>query len=124
MSNKAVTQSLFGIISGFFLCYFLIFNNIILKDKPIEQHLNNIIEYANEGNWVEAKNILNKLEDDWNRIKYPLTLNYAEADYSLFLELLGRMRSSIKSEDANQTASDATAALSIWGNYMKVIPLP
>lgn len=97
---------------------------MVLSDKPIENNLNNIMTYVSEENWIGAQNAIFELEDEWNRIKFILVLNYAEADYSMFMEFIGRIKSSVKLKDAVQAGSDAAAALELWNNFIKIIPEP
>lgn len=124
MSNKAVTISLFGLLGAIFFGYFVVLNNVVLRDKPIEHYLNDIMTYVSEENWTGAQDAINELEKKWNSTKFILALNYAEADYSMFMEFIGRIKSSVKTKDRSQAGSDAAAALELWDNFIKVIPQP
>jgi hypothetical protein len=124
LGNKAVTYSILGIIILFFLTYFLIQNTIFSSGDLIENELNNIVRYANANDWTKAEESSNNLENIWNKQKYLLALNYAEADYSFFLDNLARIQGAIKTKDDTESVSQALSSLKLWNNFEKVIPEP
>ncbi|MGE4283885.1 MAG: DUF4363 family protein [Clostridia bacterium] len=95
-----------------------------LPNIPGHKQINKIIQYAQQDKWAEAEDSANKLEKDWNRAKYLLALNYAEADYSLFLDNLSRIQGAIKTKDDTETVSQALSTLKLWNNFTRVIPQP
>lgn len=124
MSNKTVTISIFAVVLLLFAGYFLAFYIAFPFGQPIKSELENIIMYANEEKWLEVSETLEDLENDWGKAKKLLSLNYAEADYSMFLEYLGRLKTSTKFEEKSQVTTDAAAALALWENFIRVIPEP
>lgn len=124
MRNRTITYSLFGIILLLFIAYFTVQNTIFPSKQHIENDLNKIIQYAQQDKWDEAEDLANKLVKDWNKIKYFLALNYAEADYSLFLDNLSRMQGAIKTKDDTETVSQALSTIKLWNNFIKIIPQP
>jgi len=65
--------------------------------------LNNIILFAQQDKWAEAEDSANKLQTTWENGKYLLSLNYAEADYSIFIDNLSKIQGAIKIRDVNET---------------------
>ncbi|MFZ5986620.1 MAG: DUF4363 family protein [Bacillota bacterium] len=124
MRNRTVTISLFGLIILLFLAFFVAQNTLFPSGEPIKSHLNNIIQYAEQGKWEEAENSVNKLLELWEKDKYFLALNYAEEDFSLFMENLARIQGAIKTKDDTETVSQAKSTLILWHNFIKVIPQP
>lgn len=124
MRNKTITYSLFGIILLLFIAYFTTQNTIFPSGQHIENDLNKIIQYAQQNKWSEAEDLANKLVKDWDRVKYFLALNYAEADYSLFLDSLSKIQGAIKTENDTETVSQALSTIKLWNNFIKIIPQP
>jgi uncharacterized protein YpuA (DUF1002 family) len=119
-----VTLSLFGLMVALYVCYFLYLYLALIKVNPVEEQLNQIISYSLEENWEEAQSQMTQLKKSWERVKYPLAINYADVDYTLFSQLLEQIESSIKTKELSQAASDASAALRIWNNIINVVPQP
>lgn len=124
LSNKAVNVALFGIVLLIFLLYFVTIHTVLPSGEPIKGQLQSLIDYAGEEKWEDAQNSLEDLNKTWNRIKFLIALNYGEADYPIFLEYLGRLKTAVKTRDASQVTTDAAAALALWKNFIKVIPEP
>ncbi len=124
MRNRAITYSLLGLILLLFIAYFTVQNTIFPSGQPIVNELNNIIQYAQQDKWAEAENSASKLVKDWDKVKYLLALNYAEADYLLFLDNLSRIQGAIKTKDDTETVSQALSTLKLWTNFTKVVPQP
>ncbi len=124
MRNRTITYSLLGLILLLFATYFIAQNTIFPSGQPIVNELNNIIEYAQQDEWVEAEDSTNKLIRHWDEGKYLLTLNYAEADYSLFLDNLARIQGAISTKNDTETVSHALSTLKLWNNFTRVVPEP
>jgi len=124
LRNKTITYSLFGLILLLFITYFTAQNAISLSGKSIVNELNNIIQYSQQDKWGEAEDSAKKLVNDWDKLKYLLAINYAEADYSLFLDNLSRIQGAIKTRDTTETVSLALSTLELWNNFTKVVPQP
>ncbi|MCX7709477.1 MAG: DUF4363 family protein [Clostridia bacterium] len=124
MKNKTVTLSLFGLILSLFLAYFITQHTWFPSGEPIKGHLNNIIQYAQQEKWAEAENSANELSTLWDKGKYLLAVNYAEADYSLFMDNLARIQGAIKTRDDTETVSQALSTLKLWDNFIRVVPQP
>ena len=124
MRNRTVTLSLFGLLILLFLVYFIVQNTLLPSGEPVKGQLNNIILYAEQGKWEDAENSAARLTELWDRNKFLLALNYAEADYSLFMENLSRIRGAIRTKDDTETVSQALSTLKLWDNFIKVVPQP
>ena len=124
MRNRTITFSLLCIILLIFIAYFTAQNLLFPAGQPIVNHLNNIIQYAQQDNWPAAEDSSNKLMDSWEKGKYLVALNYAEADYSLFLDNLSRIQGAIKTKDDTEIVSQALSTLKLWNNFIKVVPQP
>lgn len=124
MRNKTITYSLFGLILLLFIAYFTVQNAILPSGKSIVNELNDLIQYARQDKWGDAEDSANKLVKDWDMVKYLLAINYAEADFSLFLDNLSRIKGAIKTKDATETVSLALSTLELWNNFTKVVPQP
>ncbi len=124
MRNRTVTLALLGLVLFWFVAYFLGQRTVFTSEMAMETRLEGIIQYAERNQWEQAEESFNQLMAEWEKRKYYLALNYAEADYSLFIENLARTRIAIASKDAAETVSQARAALVLWRNFTKVIPEP
>lgn len=124
MRNRTVTLALLGLVLFWFVAYFLGQRTVFTSEMAMETRLEGIIQYAERNQWEQAEESFNQLMAEWEKRKYYLALNYAEADYSLFIENLARTRIAIASKDAAETVSQARAALALWRNFIKVIPEP
>ena len=124
MRNRTVTLALLGLVLFWFAAYFLGQRALFTSEMAMETRLEGIIQYAERNQWEQAEESFSRLMAEWEKRKYYLALNYAEADYSLFIENLARTRIAIASKDAAETVSQARAALALWRNFIKVIPEP
>ena len=124
MRNKTITYSLFGLILLLFIAYFTAQNTLFSSGKFIANELNDLIQYVQQDKWQEAEASANKLIKNWNLVKYLLAINYAEADYSLFIDNLSRIQGAIKTKDTTETISQALSTLKLWNNFTKVVPEP
>ena len=124
MRNRTITYSLLGIIILLFFTYFVAQNIVFPHGQPIVNQLNDIIQNAEQDKWTEAEDSFNKLMASWEKGKYLLAINYAEADYSLFIENLARMQGAIEIKDDMETVSQAQSTLKLWNNFIKVVPQP
>jgi hypothetical protein len=124
LRSKTITYSLLGIILLLFIGYFTAQNAISPSGKSIVNELNNIIQYSQQDKWREAEDLSNKLVTDWDNVKYLLALNYAEADYSLFIDNLSRIQGAIKAKDTTETVSLSLSTLELWYNFTKIVPQP
>ena len=124
MRNKTITYGILGIILIIFIIYFSVQSIIFPSGQPIVDHLNNIIQYAQQNKWEEAERSVNSLLESWERGKFLLALNYAEADYSLFTDNISKIRGGVKTKDVTVTVNQSLSTLKLWENFMKVIPEP
>ncbi|MDF2946449.1 MAG: hypothetical protein K0S51_1128 [Bacillales bacterium] len=122
--NRTVTNSLLGIVVLLFIAYFIARYAVLTSTKPIESELNNIINYAQEERWSDAEVSSRKLMSSWEKNKYLIALNYAEADYLLFVDNLSRMNGAIKTKDDTETVGQAMSALKLWNNFLRIVPEP
>lgn len=124
MRNKTITYGILGIILIIFIIYFSVQSIIFPSGQPIVDHLNNIIQYAQQNKWDEAEHSVNSLLESWGKVKYLLALNYAEADYSLFMDNISRIQGGVKTKDTTETVNQSLSTLKLWENFRKVIPEP
>ena len=124
LRNRTITYGLLGIILIIFIVYFSAQSIVFPSGQPIINHLNNIIQYAQQDKWDEAEQSVNKLLESWEKGKYLLALNYAEADYSLFLDNISRIQGGVKTKDVTETVNQSLSTLKLWENFKKVIPEP
>lgn len=124
MKNQTITLLLFVIIIAIFSAFFIVQNGILKSTNEINIHLNFIINHAEEKKWEEARESLDALNAIWDKQKYLLAINYAEADYSLFIDNLARIEGAIKAQDSVEAICQAEANLKLWENFRKIIPSP
>ena len=124
MKSKTITIGGLVIVILLFMAYFLIFYSMEHSQESIASNLNNILIYAQQENWVAANDTVDKLEKRWNTIKPLLTINFAEADYFIFIEYLGRIKSDVRIHEKEQLSGDVSAVLQVWNNLIKVVPQP
>ena len=124
MRNKTITLSLFAIVLGLFIFFFILKEYTFPSGEPVTGQLNNIIKYAKQENWPKAAAEAKALDHEWDEKQHILFLNYAETDIFLFDDSLSRIQGGIQSEDVDETVSQALSALKLWKNFIKVIPSP
>lgn len=124
MKNKIITWALGGIVFLLFSFYFVSMQILFPSGEPIHRQLLMITTYAEEGKWDQANQTFWELEKNWNIAKPILALNYAEGDYSMFLEYMGRLKGAIKRKEATHVATDSGAMQELWNNYIRIIPEP
>ncbi len=124
MRNRTITYALLGITLLLYIAYFAIQSIVFPAGEPIVKDLEDIARYAQQEQWEEAEASTEKLLNSWDKGRYLIAFNYAEADYFLFLDNLSRMRGAVKTKDATETVSQALATLRLWENFIKVIPQP
>lgn len=124
MKDRTITLSLLGILITLFIIYFFILHYYFINKYPMNSLMDTLIIKVGDGNWVEAEQLMEQINESWNKLHPLLALNYAEADYSMFIEFLGRLDSDINEKNADQATSDASAAQRIWENFVKVVPQP
>jgi len=124
MRSGTVTLALLGLVLFWFGAYFLGQRAIFTSEIAMESRLAGIVRYAETNQWEQAEESFNRLMAEWEKRKYYLALNYAEADYSLLVEYLTRTRVAIEAQDAAETISQARSAIVLWRNITKVIPEP
>jgi hypothetical protein len=124
LKNRILNYTLLGLIILLFFLYFTAQNIVFPSGQPIVDQLNNIIAYAEQEKWPEAEKAANELISSWDKSKYLLAINYAEEDYSLFIDNLSRIQGAIRTRDDTETVSQALSALKLWDNFIKVIPQP
>ncbi|HEY9060581.1 MAG TPA: DUF4363 family protein [Pseudobacteroides sp.] len=124
MRNRTITYGLLGIILLIFTIYFAAQSIAFPSGEPIVSQLNNIIEYAQHDKWEEAEQSVTKLLESWKKCKYLLAINYAEADYSLFLDNISRIKGGVKTKDVTETVNQSLSTLKLWENFRKFIPDP
>lgn len=124
MTNRGVTIALLGIVVAIFLSFVIGFSYFLPDGEPITSGLKDIQVYASQGKWEEAQQTMTQVEKDWNRIKFFLKLNYAESEYALLLEYMGRLKSGVQQKEATPVITDAGAILEVWTNIVRVIPEP
>jgi len=123
LKNSAITYSLLFSIILITVVYFSA-QKYVLKRYPLETYLNNIIEYASQGNWEQADEAANTLITSWHKYKYLIALNYGESDFMLFSDYLARLHGAIKIEDETETVLQAYSVQTLWTNFIKIIPEP
>jgi len=124
LKNQTITAVLFVIILFIFISFFSIQNVILNSTKEINKHLNLIINHVEEKKWEEARVSLDALNSTWDKQKFLLAINYAEADYSIFIDNLARIEGAIKAQDSVEAICQAEASLKLWENFRKIIPSP
>ena len=124
MRSGTVTLALLGLVLFWFGAYFLGLRTMFSSEIAMESRLAGIVQYAERNQWEQAEEAFNRLMEAWNKEKFYLALNYAEADYSILIDNLARTRAAIELKDAAETVSQVRAVLVLWRNFTKVIPEP
>ncbi|MDP4180542.1 MAG: DUF4363 family protein [Bacillota bacterium] len=124
MKNYSITYWLLSITLAFFIGYFLIQRFAVLSNQPVVTRLNDIIQYAQQDNWSKARNSADEVIKIWEKDKYFIMLNYAEADYSIFIDSLARIQGAIRTRDKTETVIQVLSTIKLWENFIKVIPAP
>jgi len=119
-----VTYGLFAILLLFYIVYFAIQAAIYPAGQPLTNQLNSIVKYAQQDKWAEAEETVDKLIETWSQAKLLVTLNYAEEDYSLFIDNLSRIQGAIQTKDATETVTQALSTIKLWNSFRKIIPEP
>lgn len=124
LKNRTITVVLFVLTLSIFLIYFIIQGMIFSFGRPIVTELNNIINFANQNKWKEAEISVSNLVYNWDKQKHILAFNYAEEDYSIFLDNLARLKGAVRTKDETETVNLASSSLILWNNFIKLVPEP
>lgn len=124
LKNNTITFALFGLILLIFVLFFAAQSSVFPKGEPITGCLNQIIACAQQDKWEEAEKSLNELMKAWEKGRYLLSINYAEADFSLFMDNITKMQGAIQTKDRTETVCQALSTIELWQNFNKVIPEP
>ncbi len=124
LRNRTITHALFGTVILLFIIYFIVQDIFFASGQPVINELNSIVQYAQQDKWIEAEKSANKLISYWEKGKHLLALNYAEADYSLFLDNVARIQGAVRTKNNTETVNQALSTLKLWENFTKVIPEP
>ncbi|MBP7176798.1 MAG: DUF4363 family protein [Thermoclostridium sp.] len=124
MKSRTVTAALFGLILVLFIAYFILQSLTFPAGEPLVSQLNDIITFAQQENWSDAEVTFVQLQEAWDRAKHMLALNYAEEDYSMFIDNLSRLQGAIRTRNDMETVNQAQSSLELWKNFIKIIPAP
>lgn len=124
MKNSTITFVLLSLILLLFTAYFAAQNIIFDSGNLIDGQLNSIIQYVQEDKWMQAEETVDKLIDSWDKGKHLLSLNYAEEDYSLFVDNISKIQGAVMTKDKTQTVTQVLSALNLWNNFIKIVPEP
>lgn len=124
MNNKIITLAIGGAVLLLFSFYFVSLHIFFPSGEPIKNQLKLLTVYAEAGKWKQVDQTYGELEKNWNLAKHILTLNYAESDYSMFLEYMGRLKGAIKRKEIIHISTDSAAMQELWNNFIRIIPEP
>lgn len=107
MNNRFITIALLGVILFIFTLYFTVQKTILPAGQPIKGLFQNIIQDAQLNEWPEAVRKARLLEKEWEKRKYLITFNYAEADYQIFEDTLYALTAAVQTKKEYETISRA-----------------
>jgi hypothetical protein len=124
MGNRFITITLLAVILSIFTLYFILRDSVLAPGQPIQGRLQNIIENARLNKWAAAARQARLLQEAWERQKYLMLFNYAEADYQTFEDNMYVLTAAVEAKDAFETVSRAKIGQKLWENFSKIIPEP
>ncbi|HEX3045102.1 MAG TPA: hypothetical protein VHY08_10125 [Bacillota bacterium] len=124
MNDRKITLLLFGVLLLLFGTQALLQRTLLPLGQPITGLFGDLIRYSQDNQWSEAETSALKLEREWARYRYLVSLNYAEEDYSLLTDTIFRLYSAARSKDSTETTAQARAGLALWKNFLKFTPEP
>lgn len=124
MHNRVITLVLFGLVLLLFTIYFVVQKNTFPAGQPVAGLLAGISEDARLEQWPAAVAKARLIEKEWQRWKYFIMLNYAEADCQTFENIVYRLTAATEGKNKEETISCARTGLKLWANFLKIIPEP
>lgn len=124
MPNRYITLALFGLVLLLFTIYFTVQSNTFPAGQPLVGLFAEISADARLEQWSAAVNKVRHLEREWEKRKYLLMFNYAEADYQTFENTIYRLTAAVEAKNKDETISCARIGQELWRNFQKIIPEP
>ncbi|WP_425446479.1 hypothetical protein [Dethiothermospora halolimnae] len=122
MKNNVINILLLTFIIFLFLGYFIAtnfaFNNNIMEQLEMAK------KYTEGENWDKVLDVTRNIEKSWNKQKYLVMLNFAEAEFAVFENHLSYIIGGAKGKQMDTTLSHILAAQDLWKNTKKLVPEP
>lgn len=123
MKGKTVEIILAVLILVMMSGYFMIRHEVYTK-KDFVKTIDTTIEYVKQDEWTKAAESSQKVKSEWNRVKYILMVNDAEADIAIFEEYLNLFVQGTKNKDEKDSLSSAAVLKDTWSKLNKFVPGP
>lgn len=123
MKGKTVEAVLMVLVLVMFSGYFMI-RHEILNDQAFIKKVDKTITYIEQDKWDYAAVSSRSVRKEWERTKYIIMVNDAEADIALMEEYLALFVKGTENKDKNNALSSAAYLKENWTNINKFVPQP
>lgn len=123
MKEQTVNSILVVIIIVIFCSYFSI-RHVVWNHLNFNQEINRIEADAKAKNWVQATHLAKDVQKKWERYKLLTTINYGEAEFTLFDEALTHIVAGSEAKDLPTVLEDTQFSKHLWTNFNRLVPEP
>jgi len=123
LRSKTITIALVALIAVLMGVYFTLRSPVFTEDSLTRQ-ADQVKSYVREGDWERARAAARGVQDIWERQKYLVMLNYAEADFADFEKSLSTIIGGVEGRDEAAVYASVKALKSLWENLTKFVPEP
>lgn len=120
MKNKTIDLILVFLILAFFTGYFLYKQTVYDDINKFDQ----LMGYAKNNQWEQALLVAKDINQEWQKHRLLISINYGEAEFFLFEEALSHLIAGSEAEELDTVLTDAKFSKRLWQYFNKVIPNP
>lgn len=123
MKNRTITYTLAIIVLVLFTAYFGI-KEIVRTNINLTESIAQVEAYAKQDDWQKAHSLAKQVQNDWEKYKLVININYAESEHSLFNEALNALVAGSEAKDLPTVLANAENAKRFWQNLNRIVPGP
>lgn len=124
MTSQTITRGLVVLAIGVVAVFFWVQNSLLGINREIPKQLDSITQAAQRGQWREAHQAYQELSKTWNKSRGIIAFNYAEPDYLIFVENMGRLRVAVEQKEKQDVGSYSALMKDLFENFTQLVPLP
>lgn len=122
MRNIWVSIGLVLLVVVIFLAYFITLKLVVEPD--ITDKFEMMEDYVKDEDWDKLAKTSRDLKKSWNKRKYFIMLNFAEAELKVFENHLSYIVGGAGAKELDQTKSNILAAKNLWNDMKRMVPEP
>ncbi len=124
MSDKRITWGLGVVIITLFIIFFLTQNYGYDRGNHIENTMIDFQQAVEQDNWEKANKLLQDFNGIWKSVKYLVSLNNGEQDFSDMTNSIESLKGAVQIRDASTAVQMSRLIAAHWKNFRKVVPEP